>query len=170
VIIVNELLRLWTDGIRIATAGYPEGRLVRVILVCVVCDKPAAHKLGGFGSHAHRFFCTRCWADQASKATSRSFEANGRPHIASAESVNHLPSAVAGFPSRSNEQHRLRQAQYQSCETKNARCEFVKEHATRWCQLSRLPYFDICRMIVIDPMHNLFLGDLDCLSFPLTWF
>jgi hypothetical protein len=35
---------------------------------------------------------------------------------------------------------------------------FVKEHATRYTQLSRLPYFDLVRQIVIDPMHNLFLG------------
>ncbi|KAI0749923.1 hypothetical protein C8Q80DRAFT_1120041 [Daedaleopsis nitida] len=36
--------------------------------------------------------------------------------------------------------------------------DFVKQHATRWSELCRLPYFDMCRMIVIDPMHNLFLG------------
>ena len=77
-IIVTELLRLWREGVRISTAKYPGGRLVRVILVCVVCDKPAAHKLGGFGSHSHRFFCTRCWVDQKSKATARAFEANGK--------------------------------------------------------------------------------------------
>jgi hypothetical protein len=31
-------------------------------------------------------------------------------------------------------------------------------HATRSCALALLPYFDLCRMIVVDPMHNLFLG------------
>ena len=96
-IVVNELLRLWKDGIRIATAGYPEGRLIRVILVCVICDKPAAHKLGGFGSHAHRFFCTRCWAEQADKATSQSFEANGRPDDTCAQIVDHLLLALQVF-------------------------------------------------------------------------
>ena len=35
---------------------------------------------------------------------------------------------------------------------------FVKEHATRYTQLSRLPYFDLVNQIVVDPMHNLFLG------------
>jgi len=36
------------------------GRLVRVILTAVVCDKPAAHKMGGFASHSHNHFCTLC--------------------------------------------------------------------------------------------------------------
>lgn len=49
-------------------------------------------------------------------------------------------------------------AQYLACPTKIAKAEFVKTHATRYSELSRLPYFDLCRMIVIDPMHNLFLG------------
>ncbi|KAG1810292.1 uncharacterized protein HD556DRAFT_1223274, partial [Suillus plorans] len=35
---------------------------------------------------------------------------------------------------------------------------FVKEHATRYTQLAHLPYFDLVEQIVIDPMHNLFLG------------
>ncbi|KAI1783145.1 hypothetical protein LXA43DRAFT_977257 [Ganoderma leucocontextum] len=39
-----------------------------------------------------------------------------------------------------------------------ARDLFVKEHATRYTELSRLPYFNIVEQVVIDPMHNLFLG------------
>jgi hypothetical protein len=81
----------------------------------------------------------------------------------------HLIMFIAGFPLRSNAQHREHQKEYQQCETKHARREFVKEHATRWCQLPRLPYFDLCRMIVIDPMHNLFLGGTSS-SPVLTWY
>jgi hypothetical protein len=66
---------------------------------------------------------------------------------------------ITGFSPRSNTQHREYQARYQECTTKNSQKDFVKEYATRWCQLTRLPYFDLCRMIVIDPMHNLFLGE-----------
>lgn len=36
----------------------------------------------------------------------------------------------------------------------------MTEHATRWSELARLPYFHMVRMIVIDPMHNLLLGKL----------
>ncbi|KAI8985713.1 hypothetical protein BD414DRAFT_394137, partial [Trametes punicea] len=41
---------------------------------------------------------------------------------------------------------------------KTAREEHASMYATRWSELARLPYFDFCRMIVVDPMHNLFLG------------
>ena len=73
---VSDLLRLWRDGIKVPTESCPEGmpfspciqdhvlirtgHLVCVILVAVVCDKPAAHKVGGFGSHFHTNFCTLC--------------------------------------------------------------------------------------------------------------
>ncbi|KAG2036333.1 hypothetical protein BDR03DRAFT_1011868 [Suillus americanus] len=42
--------------------------------------------------------------------------------------------------------------------TPSACKNFVKEHATRYTQLSHLPYFNLVEQIVIDPMHNLFLG------------
>lgn len=77
-VLVNELLRLWAEGVVIATPKYPRGRLVRVALVAVVCDKPAAHKLGGFGSHSHTFFCTKCWVLQSQKATPNSFASGGK--------------------------------------------------------------------------------------------
>ncbi|KAJ6450694.1 hypothetical protein C8R47DRAFT_950315, partial [Mycena vitilis] len=117
----------------------PLGRLLRVILVGVICDKPAAHKMGGFGSHAHQFFCTRCWIRQQDKASKAAFEKDG-------------------FRARTDEEHRRKQAEYLKCSTAAARKAFVTAFATRFCELSRLPYFDLCRMIVIDPMHNLLLG------------
>ena len=73
-VFVNELLRLWRDGFLIKTAKFPDGRLIRVILICVCCDKLAAHKLGGFGSHSHTFFCTRCWIKQAQKTCTDAFK------------------------------------------------------------------------------------------------
>ncbi|KAJ7583887.1 hypothetical protein C8J56DRAFT_1166808 [Mycena floridula] len=108
-VLVNELLRLWQDGVVIPTPKFPNGRLVRVALVALVCDKPAAHKL-------------------------------------------------AGFPARTNEGQRDLQLRYLKLKTNAQREKFVKEHATRWTELHRLPYFDVCHMVVIDPMHNLFLG------------
>ncbi|KAJ7814371.1 hypothetical protein B0H13DRAFT_1924870 [Mycena leptocephala] len=63
-----------------------------------------------------------------------------------------------GFRERTDAEHRRLQKEYLKCNTKAARDAFVKKYATRWCELHRLPYFNICEMIVIDPMHNLFLG------------
>jgi hypothetical protein len=53
------------------------GRLIRVALVAVVCNKPAAHKIGGFGSHSHTQFCTKCWITQKDKVKVESFTSGG---------------------------------------------------------------------------------------------
>ena len=52
---------LWRKGAIIRTPLFPNGRRIRVILVGVFCDKPAAHKVGGFASHSTFHFCTLDW-------------------------------------------------------------------------------------------------------------
>ncbi|KAF5332890.1 hypothetical protein D9758_017886 [Tetrapyrgos nigripes] len=111
-ILVNELLRLWRHGFIVKTNKFPFGRLVRVILICVICDKPAAHKLGGFGSHSHTFFCTRCWIKLSEKATAAAFQKNA-------------------FMPRTHRQHAAHGHQYSNLDTKKAREDFVKQHAAR---------------------------------------
>ncbi|KAJ7799473.1 hypothetical protein B0H14DRAFT_3787754 [Mycena olivaceomarginata] len=111
-----------------------------VSLVAVVCDKPAAHKIGGFGSHSHTNFCTLCWIIQDVKSTPEAFKENGM------DFRNAQTNDITSY-----------KKEYLKCTTKSARDAFVKHHATRFSELHRLPYFDICEMIVIDPMHNLFL-------------
>ncbi|RXW14412.1 hypothetical protein EST38_g11447 [Candolleomyces aberdarensis] len=138
-IYVNELIRLWKHGFTVPTQQFPAGRHVRVILICICCDKPAAHKLGGFGSHSHTFFCTRCWIKQADKMSPQSFQPNG-------------------FRARSDAEHRAAGERYANLTTNAARDDFVKQNAVRWSEFARLPYFDLVRCIVIDPMHNLLLG------------
>ncbi|CDO73026.1 hypothetical protein BN946_scf185007.g80 [Trametes cinnabarina] len=138
-ILVSELIRLWRDGIVLPTHAHPEGRRIRVILVGVFCDKPAAHKVAGFGSHKHTFFCTRCWISQGKKALREAF----MPH---------------GFQERTDRHHRLLMQQYREAQTDKDREEHASAFATRWSELARLPYFDFQRMVVVDPMHNLFLG------------
>jgi hypothetical protein len=53
------------------------GRLVHVILVAVVRDKPAAHKIGGFASHSHTNFCTLCWISIQDKSKAVVFQKDG---------------------------------------------------------------------------------------------
>jgi len=60
---------------------------------------------------------------------------------------------------RTNAIHRCLGAEYAKLTSKGAREAFVKKNGTRFTQLSRLPYFDLVRGIVIDPMHNLVLGE-----------
>jgi hypothetical protein len=71
-------------------------------------------------------------------------------------SFDYLPVVV--FRCRTNEEHRRLDDDYQRLGTPTARKNFVKEYATRYAELSCLPYFNLVEQIVIDPMHNLFLG------------
>lgn len=65
----------------------------------------------------------------------------------------------SAFEARTDARHRQLQQAYLKLKTKSDRDAFVKSYATRWSELHRLPYFDLCEMIVVDPMHNLFLGE-----------
>ncbi|KAF6741770.1 hypothetical protein DFP72DRAFT_861523 [Ephemerocybe angulata] len=100
---------------------------------------PAAHKVGGFGAHSHTFFCTQCWITQANKSDPAAFQKNG-------------------FRARTDVEHRLAGSQYAELKTDATRKAFVEQNAARWSEFARLPYFDLVKMVVIDPMHNLLLG------------
>ncbi|KAL6299063.1 hypothetical protein BKA93DRAFT_830185 [Sparassis latifolia] len=116
-----------------------DGRRVRVALLAVVCDKPAAHKIGGFGGHSHTYLCTRDWITKHDIGTPKAFERNA-------------------YKSCTDKEQRELGERYRALKTEKARADFVRQHATRYTELSRLPYFDLVHQIVIDPMHNLFLG------------
>ncbi|KIK75156.1 hypothetical protein PAXRUDRAFT_173579, partial [Paxillus rubicundulus Ve08.2h10] len=134
--IISDLLRLWKHGIIVPTTSCPEGCLVRVALVAVVCDKPAAHKIGRFGSHSHTYLCTGCWITQADK---------DKPDSFIKDACTNAEQCACG-------------EEYRKLTNLTARHNFVKLHVTRFTQLSRLPYFDLINQVVIDPMHNLFLS------------
>lgn len=70
----------------------------------------------------------------------------------------------AVFRERVDEEHRRLAEEYRALPNPAQRAAFVKEFATRWSELIRLPYFDLTRMIVVDPMHNLILGRFDFVS------
>src|SRR5258706_8339970 len=55
----------------------PLARLVWVVLITVVCDHPAASKVGGFPSHSHRLFCPRDKAQRKDLPTCRCFQKDG---------------------------------------------------------------------------------------------
>jgi hypothetical protein len=97
--IISDLLRLWKDGIIVPMESRPEGEvqitmphaadnvltqtghLVRVILVTVVCDKPAVHKMGRFASHSHTNFCSLYWISVHNKGKPITFQYGGASHL-----------------------------------------------------------------------------------------
>ena len=67
------------------------GRLIRVILVAMVCDKPAAHKMGGFASHSHTNFCSLCWISVQDKGKPSAFQHEGVTSLSDSISYPHPP-------------------------------------------------------------------------------
>ena len=59
---------------------------------------------------------------------------------------------------RHPEQHRRDVLESAQKTSESSQKKFNKEHGARYTELIRLPYVNLVRMTVIDPMHNLFLG------------
>ncbi|POW00187.1 hypothetical protein PSTT_13301, partial [Puccinia striiformis] len=59
--IVNEL-RTLDSGVTIKTHQHPNGRWVRVRLLCLIGDLPATKKIASFASPSATYFCTWCHA------------------------------------------------------------------------------------------------------------
>ncbi|KAF8481366.1 hypothetical protein JB92DRAFT_3132926 [Gautieria morchelliformis] len=139
--VVDELLQLYTHGVIIKTPWFPNGRLVRVVCIALICDHPAAVKMCGSADKGHNQLpCTRC---QVPKEDLFSDEA-----------------LCDGYHERDTKTH-IRQAyKYATLDTDSEREDFFSKYGTRWFEFARLKYFDPIRMTVIDPMHNLLIGVL----------
>lgn len=144
--LVDDLLILWEPGVWFTrTALYPNGRLVVCAIILVVCDCPAARKVAGFASYTHNYFCHVCYCTRKEHGYSNTnyYKWKRRAHTdvrAEAEQwKSDLDNAVndPGAPPTDPK---------------------ASAHGIRWSSLLRLPYFDIVRFVVVDGMHNLFLG------------
>ena len=119
-------------------------RIVRYALICASCDLPAGRKPCGFLGDNSCLGCSKC---------KKEFPLNG--HLGSQDFSGYNRKA---WTPRTNAVHRNDCESLLLCTSKSQlqRCE-----AKLGCQYSyllRLPYFDAPKMLVIDPMHNLFLG------------
>lgn len=140
---VNDLIDLYERGIRVYSPGHPEGRLVRVVLIAVICDHPALCRVCGFADKNHNNApCTKC------KITQKDIKTGA--------------SVCTSFVPRDGAEHKRRAWEWRSL-PESKREAYFKEHGTRWFELARLSYFDPVRMTVIDPMHCLLLGVVKCL-------
>jgi hypothetical protein len=63
-----------------------------------------------------------------------------------------------GFEACTDAEHCAAGERYANLTTNAARDDFVKQNTVQWTEFARLPYFNLVRGLVIDPMHNLLLG------------
>ena len=137
--IIDDFLDFWDPGVWFSrTSNYPTGRVVRCALIAVVCDLPAARKIAGFASFHHQHFCSVC----------------------------HCTKLEEGYGSTDYELWRWRtNAECREFSNTFANAPNVSQQAAafeaggiRFSELSCLSYFDLARCVVVDAMHNLFLG------------
>ena len=116
---------------------------MRAALLCCSCDVPASRKVCGFVGHGACKGCSKCLL---------SF-----PTCSFGEKADYSNFDKSQWKPRTNE-HRNIADQYRSCKTRAAQIDIEREFGIRYTILLELPYFDVPRMCVIDPMHNLLLG------------
>ena len=139
--LVSDLLQLWS-GVELKRPGTDVTAIFRCALLGVACDLPAARKLCGFLSFSANLGCSRCF-----ERFSHGFGRNCYDNF-NRES----------WELRDNGRHRSDVDKVLQCTTKTQREKRASELGCRFSSLLDLPYFRPIEMLLIDPMHNLFLG------------
>lgn len=135
--LVEELVEMWVNGLYFSqTARHSNGRLVRCAIVPLVCDLGALRKTAGAASHSMKYFCSYCQLEKG--------------HINSLRR--------AEWPTRTCDEHRKLAEQWRDAATVKEREELFNATGIRYSVLLKLPYWRPTRFIVIEAMHNLFLG------------
>lgn len=141
--IVNELLEFWNGVDLPSTYNYPSGRNVRMAVICCSSDVPATRKLGGHISAL--VGCHRCYKEANN-------EGGQKLNFGGFEDMKDW------FIMRDAEVHRHNAVIWKKQQSEESRNKFVKRTHVRWSEMLRLPYYNPIRHLVVDPMHNLFLG------------
>ena len=146
--LVSDLLSLW-DGVLLGIPGSTTKVKFRCALLGVSCDLPAGRKTCGFLSHSANLGCSKCYHNF--------FTSNGTDYGGNFD--RNL------WRDRTNTQHRSDVTEILKCTTKTARLSAEKKFGCRYSVLLDLPYFDPVRMLLVDPMHNLFMGTAKHVAF-----
>lgn len=140
--LIDELKEFW-NGIRLSTAESCSYKpLIKLALMCVACDIPAARKCCGFKGHSANYGCSKCMKFFPGSVGSKNFSGFDRSKW--------LP--------RTYEEHMRVIEEIKKCKTQTAIESLETAKGVKFSILTELPYFDPIRFTVIDPMHNLFLG------------
>lgn len=169
--LVDDFLVFWTPGVWFnRTSLYPNGRFILCAIVVVVCDCPAARKVAGFASFNHNYFCHVCYCTRKQHGYGNTdyFSWRRRTHAdvqAEAEWWKATVDGVFVSESESMPEPTSESAPREDTSSSSPRADHkvrpdpkATAHGIRWSALLRLPYFDIVRFVVVDGMHNLFLG------------
>ena len=138
--LVEELQALW-GGIDMPCASGMT-RKVRCALLCVACDLPAGRKVCGFLSYTAKYGCSFCKKAFAGGVGSTDYSGFNRD----------------SWPKRTGDMHRRDAFSLKSHKTKADKTKSESKLGCRYSVLLELQYFNAPRFLIVDPMHNLYLG------------
>ena len=135
---ISDLLSLW-QGVLVEVYG-GTNRSIHGALLCVACDLLAGRKVCGFLSYTANLGCSCCYHKFGTGVFGR---------------FNYSGFRWKSWRLWSGHQQR-RDVKKPSTKTARERAAF--RFGCRYFCLLELPYFDPVLMLVIEPMHNLYLG------------
>ena len=141
--LVKELKKLG-DGVNmnVRNGSTCANVLVCCALLCCACDLPAGRKVCGFLRHSTSLGCSKCL--------------NSFPRTVG--TMNYSGFDRCTWTLRTAENHRHSVNLLTQCKTKTELAQKESQLGCRYSALIELPYFDPPRMLIVDPMHNLFWG------------
>lgn len=142
--LVDELKQLWDGVVMNSASDTPV--IVRAALLCTCCDIPAARKVSGFVGHSAYRACSCCLKPFPTAAFRE------KPYYSGFCRGMWLP--------RTTESHIVYATRYKCAKTHKERKEIESEYGCRYSVLLELPYYDVVRFCVIDPMHNITIWKL----------
>ena len=140
--LIGELHDLW-NGVSVTIGTSPKRTvMVRLAVMCIACDIPAVRKLCGFAGHSACLGCSKCKHKFVSESWGMNYSGFDRTE----------------WVLRNSAEHKEHAREYLSAQSANQQDEYLSKNGVRYSILLELPYLDIVRNHIIDPMHNLLLG------------
>jgi hypothetical protein len=136
-LLVNKMVASYTKGTFFTkTYEQPNGIRSREAIVAVVADLPASRKVTGCAGHSATKFCSLC--------------------NLLINDINNIDWWT--WKPATREEQRIAALKWLNAPNKTQRAKVYKETGVRWSPLWDLPYWDPTKYVVVDGMHNLFLG------------
>lgn len=132
--LVNNFLDLWSPGVTLTGQGL-NNTLIRAAILAFVADLPASRKVAGNAGHSANAFCSLCTLKK--------------------DNMDDLD--IANWGRYSCATHRNAAFSWLHASS-SQRAALYKETGIRWSPLFLLPYWDPTRQVVVDMMHDMFLG------------
>ena len=111
---------------------------------CISSDIPATRKVCGFYGFKAKHGCSKCLKEF--------------PKLSFSDITDYSGFQRDQWPSRDIKLHKKKSFDANKACTIAARTSIEQEIGVRYSELIRLPYLNVVRCHVVDPMHNLFLG------------